>query len=75
MQKRQEAGQSALLAAICRLFQQSTGRDSDNPSSCVTGLSQTHPAGTGHQRYLRFLALFLLCMSRRNLYPGSVRIF
>ena len=45
--------------ATCRLFQQSTGRDSDNPSSCVVGLSQALPAGTGHQRYLRFLALFL----------------
>lgn len=32
-------------------FQQSTGRDSDNPPSCVVGLSQTRPAGTG-QRYL-----------------------
>lgn len=31
----------------CRLFQQSTGRDSDNPPSCVVGLSQTLPAGTG----------------------------
>lgn len=33
--------------ATCRLFQQSTGRDSDNPPSCVVGLSQTRPAGTG----------------------------
>lgn len=31
----------------CRLFLQSTGRDSDNPPSCVVGLSQTRPAGTG----------------------------
>lgn len=37
--------------ATYRLFQQSTGRDSDNPPSCVVGLSQTRPAGTG-QRYL-----------------------
>lgn len=33
--------------ATCRLFQQSTGRDSDNPPSFVVGLSQTRPAGTG----------------------------
>ena len=33
--------------ATCRLFQQSTGRDSDNPPSCFVGLSQTRPAGTG----------------------------
>lgn len=33
--------------ATCHLFQQSTGRDSDNPPSCVVSLSQTRPAGTG----------------------------
>ena len=33
--------------ATCRLFQQSMGRDSDHPPSCVVGLSQTRPAGTG----------------------------
>ena len=33
--------------ATCRLFHQSTGRDSHNPPSCVVGLSQTRPAGTG----------------------------
>lgn len=33
--------------ATCRLFQQSTGRDCDNPPSFVVGLSQTRPAGTG----------------------------
>lgn len=27
--------------ATCRLFPQSTGRDSDNPPSCVAGLPQT----------------------------------
>lgn len=37
--------------AICRLFQQSTGRDSDNPPSCVVGLSQTRPAGTGQFQF------------------------
>ena len=38
--------------ATCRLFQQSTGRDSDNPPSCVTGLSQTRPSGTGQFRII-----------------------
>ena len=33
--------------ATCRLVQQSTGRDNDKPPSCVVGLSQTRPAGTG----------------------------
>lgn len=33
--------------ATCRLFLQSTGRDSDHQPSCVAGLSQTRPAGTG----------------------------
>ena len=32
--------------ATYHLFQQSTGRDSDNPPSCVVGSSQTRPAGT-----------------------------
>ena len=36
----------------CRLFQQSTGRDSDNPSSCVAVLSQTLPSGTGQFRII-----------------------
>ena len=31
---------------ICLLFHQSTGRDSENPPSCVAGLSQTRPSGT-----------------------------
>ena len=39
--------------ATCRLFQQSTGRDSDNPPSCVVGLSQTRPAGTGQFHFTR----------------------
>lgn len=33
--------------ATLHLFQQSTGRDNDNPPSCVVGFSQTRPAGTG----------------------------
>lgn len=33
--------------ATCRLFQQSTGRDSDNMPSFVVGLSQTRPSETG----------------------------
>lgn len=33
-------------------FQQSTGRDSDNPPSCVAGLSQTRPSGTGQFRII-----------------------
>ena len=36
----------------CRLIQQSTGRDSDNPSSCAAGLSQTRPAGTGQFHFI-----------------------
>ena len=39
--------------ATCRLFQQSTGRDSDNPPSLVVGLSQTRPAGTGQFHFYR----------------------
>lgn len=35
----------------CRLFLQSTGRDSDKPPSCVVGLSQTRPAGTGQCQF------------------------
>lgn len=48
--------------AICRFFakakrqadefQQSTGRDSDNPPFCVVGLSQTRPSGTGHYNFI-----------------------
>ena len=38
--------------ATGRLFQQSTGRDSDNPPSCVVGLSQTRPAGTGQFHFI-----------------------
>ena len=38
--------------ATCRLFQQSTGRDSDNPPFCVVGLSQTRPSGTGHYNFI-----------------------
>ena len=38
--------------AICRLFQQSTGRDSDNPPFFVVGLSQTRPAGTGQFHFI-----------------------
>ena len=37
--------------ATCSLFQQSTGRDNDNPPSCVIGLSQTRPAGTGQSYF------------------------
>lgn len=37
--------------ATCRLIQQSRGRDSDNPPSCVAGLSQTRPAGTGQFQF------------------------
>ena len=44
--------------ATCRLFQQSTGRDSDNPSSCVVGLSQTRPAGTGQCHFFSALLFF-----------------
>lgn len=36
-------------------FQQSTGRDSDNPPSCVVGLSQTRPAGTGQFHFFSAL--------------------
>ena len=36
----------------CRLFQQSTGRDSDKPPSCVAGLSQTRPSGTGQFHFI-----------------------
>ena len=44
--------------ATCRLFQQSMGRDSDNPSSCVAGLSQTLPAGTGQFHFFSALLFF-----------------
>ena len=37
--------------ATCRLFQQSTGRDSDNSPSCVAGLSQTRHAGIGQSYF------------------------
>ena len=50
--------------ATCRLFQQSTGRDSDNPPSCVVGLSQTRPAGTGQRYLLAFLRLRGFILSR-----------
>lgn len=36
----------------CRLFQQSTGRNSDNPPSCLVGLSQTRPFGTGQCHFI-----------------------
>lgn len=44
--------------ATCRLFQQSMGRDSDNPPSCVAGLSQTRPAGTGQFHFFSALLFF-----------------
>ena len=44
--------------ATCRLFQQSTGRDSENPPSCVVGLSQTRPAGTGQFHFFSALLFF-----------------
>ena len=44
--------------ATCRLFQQSTGRDSDNPPSCVVSLSQTRPAGTGQFHFFSALLFF-----------------
>ena len=44
--------------ATCRLFQQSTGRDSDNPPSCVVGLSQTRPAGNGQFHFFQCIIVF-----------------
>ena len=44
--------------ATCRLIQQSTGRDSENPPSCVVGLSQTRPAGTGQFHFYSTLLFF-----------------
>lgn len=57
--------------ATCRLFQQSTGRDSDNPPSCVVGLSQTPPAGTELCHLLFYLRLknlirFIMCPIERS---------
>ena len=54
--------------ATCRLFQQSTGRDSDNPLSCVVGLSQTLPIGTGQFHYFSAL-LFLQINHITQCYP------
>lgn len=39
-------------------FQQSTGRDSDNPPSCVVGLSQTRHAWTGQFHFFSALLFF-----------------
>ena len=44
--------------ATCRLIQQSTGRDSDNPPSCVVGLSQTRPSGTGQFHFSMYYCFF-----------------
>ncbi len=41
--------------ATGRLFQQSTGRDSDNPTACVVGLSQTRPCRDWSEILARFL--------------------
>ena len=52
------------LPATCRLFQQSTGRDSDNPPSCVVGLSQTRPAGTGQFHFYSSIEYSLCSFSQ-----------
>ncbi len=44
--------------ATCLLFQQSTGRDSDNPPSSVVGSSQTRPAGTVQLHFFSTLLFF-----------------
>ena len=50
--------------ATCRLFQQSTGRDSDNPPSFVVGLSQTRPAGTGQFHFYSSIEYSLCSFSQ-----------